>query len=138
MKDFIHQIVKDERGFIISSELVIIGTILVLGLVVGMTSLQTAVVEELTDRGSCRQFAEPVVPCFRLPKYRFWRMPNQSVEGRFWLHGRRCVELRNGCLRARGRYAREAVGRSWDAADVPGTDIAFSSLLSGTRCGLST
>ena len=51
MRDFIRQIASDERGFIISSELVIIGTILVLGLVVGMTTLQTALVEEFTDVG---------------------------------------------------------------------------------------
>ena len=51
MRDIIHHLVEDERGFIISSELVIIATILVLGLVVGMTILQTALIEEFTDVG---------------------------------------------------------------------------------------
>ena len=40
---------NDESGFILSAELVLISTILVLGLIVGLTSLQTAVVGELTD-----------------------------------------------------------------------------------------
>ena len=42
---------NDERGFLISAELVVIGTLLVLGLVVGLTSVQNAVVSELSDVG---------------------------------------------------------------------------------------
>ena len=39
----------DEAGFIISAELVLVATILVIGLIVGMVSLRNQVVEELVD-----------------------------------------------------------------------------------------
>lgn len=42
----------DQTGFIISAELVLISTILVLGLIVGLTSVQSAVVSELNDVGA--------------------------------------------------------------------------------------
>lgn len=41
----------DDHGFIISAELVIIATILVIGLVVGLSEVQSAVVHELNDVG---------------------------------------------------------------------------------------
>ncbi len=41
----------DERGFIVSAELVLIATILVIGLIVGMVSLRNQVVQELVDVG---------------------------------------------------------------------------------------
>ena len=40
---------KDEAGFIVSAELVLIATILVIGLIVGLSEVQTAVVHELND-----------------------------------------------------------------------------------------
>lgn len=40
---------SDEAGFIISAELVLIATILVIGLVVGLSEVQHAVVSELND-----------------------------------------------------------------------------------------
>ena len=40
---------SDERGFIITAELVLITTILVIGLIVGLSCVQAAVVGELTD-----------------------------------------------------------------------------------------
>lgn len=42
---------NDEAGIILSAELVLIATILVLGLVVGLVELQCAVVGELSDLG---------------------------------------------------------------------------------------
>jgi hypothetical protein len=39
----------DEAGFIVSAELVLISTLLVIGLIVGMSEVQHAVVEELND-----------------------------------------------------------------------------------------
>ena len=42
---------NDEAGFVVSSELVLIATILVIGLIVGLTSLRNQVVQELTDTG---------------------------------------------------------------------------------------
>ena len=43
------QLFADESGFIISSELVLIATVLVIGLVVGNTTLRDQVVTELAD-----------------------------------------------------------------------------------------
>jgi len=45
----IRQLLNDEAGFIVSAELVLVATILVLGLVVGLSQVQYAVVEELND-----------------------------------------------------------------------------------------
>lgn len=42
---------NDEAGFIISSELVLVATILVIGLIVGLSEVQHAVVAELNDVG---------------------------------------------------------------------------------------
>ena len=42
-------LLADETGFIVSSELVLIATILVIGLIVGMSEVQHAVVGELND-----------------------------------------------------------------------------------------
>lgn len=42
---------SDESGFIVSAELVLIATILVLGLIVGMTSVQNAIVFQLNNIG---------------------------------------------------------------------------------------
>ena len=43
---------NDEHGFIVSAELVLIGTILVLGMIVGLTELSYGINEELEDLGS--------------------------------------------------------------------------------------
>ncbi len=40
---------QDESGFIISAELVLVATLLVIGLIVGLSEIQYAVVEELND-----------------------------------------------------------------------------------------
>ncbi len=42
---------NDEAGFIISAELVIVATLLVVGLIVGLSEVQHAVVSELNDVG---------------------------------------------------------------------------------------
>ena len=42
---------SDEAGVIISAELVLVGTILVVGMIVGLVELQTSVVDELNDLG---------------------------------------------------------------------------------------
>lgn len=46
------QFAQDEAGFIVSSELVLIATIVVLAMVVGLTEVSYAVNEELEDVGS--------------------------------------------------------------------------------------
>lgn len=48
----VSQLWHDETGFVITAELILISTLLVLGLIVGMSSVQSAVVGELEDVGS--------------------------------------------------------------------------------------
>lgn len=45
----LRQLLNDEAGFIVSAELVLVATLLVLGLIVGMSQVQHAVNEELND-----------------------------------------------------------------------------------------
>lgn len=42
---------NDETGVILSAELVLVGTILVIGMIVGLVELQCSVVDELNDLG---------------------------------------------------------------------------------------
>ena len=51
MKKTAIQFWTDDGGFLISAELVLVATILVIGLVVGLVQLQSAVIHELTDIG---------------------------------------------------------------------------------------
>jgi len=46
------QLWRDDLGFIISAELVLIATILVIGMIVGLASLRDQVVQELGDVGA--------------------------------------------------------------------------------------
>ena len=50
--NLINQLRNDENGFVISAELVLVGTILVLGMIVGLTELSFNVNQELEDLGS--------------------------------------------------------------------------------------
>jgi hypothetical protein len=43
---------NDENGFVVSAELILVGTILVLGMIVGLSELSYGVNEELEDLGS--------------------------------------------------------------------------------------
>lgn len=45
----LRRIWKDEAGFVVSTELVLIATILVIGMVVGLATVRNAVVQELGD-----------------------------------------------------------------------------------------
>jgi hypothetical protein len=45
----LHRLWADEAGFVISTELVLVATVLVIGLVLGLTSLRNQVVQELGD-----------------------------------------------------------------------------------------
>lgn len=40
---------QDEAGFVVSSELVLVATLLVLGMIVGLSEVRNSVVQELTD-----------------------------------------------------------------------------------------
>ena len=52
MKNLWQRLLKDETGVIVSSELALVGTVGVLGMVVGLESVATAVTQELTDLSS--------------------------------------------------------------------------------------
>jgi len=49
MRHLIQTLWNDEGGMILSSEVVLVGTILVIGAIAGLTSLQYAVTHELND-----------------------------------------------------------------------------------------
>ncbi|MCP4788071.1 MAG: branched-chain amino acid aminotransferase [Fuerstiella sp.] len=51
MKIF-NALATDENGFIVSAEIVLVGTILVLGVIVGLTELSFGVNQELEDLGA--------------------------------------------------------------------------------------
>ncbi|MCG6157880.1 hypothetical protein [Rubinisphaera margarita] len=43
------QLLNDEAGFIVSAELILVATVVVLGLIVGLSEVQHAVVSEMND-----------------------------------------------------------------------------------------
>ena len=45
----LHRLWADEAGFVVSMELVLVATILVIGMVVGLVTVRDAVVQELAD-----------------------------------------------------------------------------------------
>ncbi len=47
----LRKLLQDESGFIVSAELVLVATLLVIGLIVGLSEVQHAVVAELNDVG---------------------------------------------------------------------------------------
>ena len=47
--NLLRQMWRDEHGFVISSELVLVATILVIGMITGLTSVRDQVVQELAD-----------------------------------------------------------------------------------------
>lgn len=49
MRQLLKKLIEDQNGLIISSEIVLVGTILVLGSIVGLASLSHAVNHELND-----------------------------------------------------------------------------------------
>ncbi len=49
MKQMLMRLWSDDAGFVISTELVLVATILVLGVIVGLTTVRDAVVQELGD-----------------------------------------------------------------------------------------
>ena len=47
--NFLKTIWKDERGFIASTDLILIGTVLILGSIVGLATMRDEIVQELGD-----------------------------------------------------------------------------------------
>jgi Flp pilus assembly pilin Flp len=48
----LQKLLRDERGFVISAELVLVATLLVVGLIVGLSEVQHSMVAELNDVGN--------------------------------------------------------------------------------------
>jgi len=55
MRQLLNQLMKDQNGMILSSEIVLVGTILVLGSIVGLVSVSSAVNHELNDCANAYQ-----------------------------------------------------------------------------------
>ena len=49
MRKFLNQLWQDEHGFIVSSELIFVATLLVIGMVTGLTTVRDQVLGELGD-----------------------------------------------------------------------------------------
>ena len=49
IKNCLQQLWQDEAGFVVSTELILIATILVIGVIVGLTTVRDQVVQELGD-----------------------------------------------------------------------------------------
>ena len=49
MKNLVMRLWRDEAGFVVSTELILIATIVVIGLITGLTTVRDAVVTELAD-----------------------------------------------------------------------------------------
>ncbi len=52
MNTLLSQLMADEAGFIVSAELVLVATILVLGMIVGLSEVANGINQELEDVGS--------------------------------------------------------------------------------------
>lgn len=52
MTTLMNRLLQDENGFLMSAELILLGTIVVLGLVVGLTEISFAINNELEDVAS--------------------------------------------------------------------------------------
>ncbi|MBW3542232.1 MAG: branched-chain amino acid aminotransferase [Planctomycetes bacterium] len=67
MTTLLKSLARDEAGFIVSSELVLVGTIAVLSMLVGLSEVSNAVNEELEDVaaafGSINQSFKYSLPC---------------------------------------------------------------------------
>lgn len=49
MKNLLRHFLRDDAGFVISSELVLVATILVIGMIAGLNTVKDSVVQELGD-----------------------------------------------------------------------------------------
>lgn len=71
----------DDRGFIISAELVLVLTIAVLGMVVGLTAVRDAVVNELNDLAHAFGAVNQSYSVTGLRKARWWNEVHAWVAG---------------------------------------------------------
>ena len=93
---------EDDAGFIISAELVLVATILVISMVVGLVCIRNQVVQELIDVGQaigsiCQTYAYTGIDTPYDQKYGY-------VSGSFYL------DVRDYCQPAHGQHAGEPAG----------------------------
>lgn len=82
---------NDEAGFIISAELVLVATILVIGLILGMTSLRNQIVQELVDVGQAIGSLSQ--------SYAFMGTFKQNVA---WTDGSAYIDIKDFCQTSQG------------------------------------
>lgn len=52
MRTLFAQLLRDDRGFVVSTELILVSTIVVIGTIVGLAAYRDALVQELGDTGA--------------------------------------------------------------------------------------
>jgi Flp pilus assembly pilin Flp len=105
MKNLLAEVMRDESGLILSAELVLILTICVLGIVVGLVQVQTAVVSEFQDLALA---FSSLNQSFTTPSFfgcRKWRCGATSFTA-----GSGFIDIFDGCI-----------GSSWNGGAVGGS-----------------
>lgn len=117
MSALFRRLYAEEAGFIISAEIVIILTIGVIGMVVGLSSLQNALISEFADLGLAFQALNQ---SYSTPSYRgcmkWWGWGGRTS----WVAGSAFIDVYDGCagygtnaayeIYGYGGYALPAVG----------------------------
>ncbi|MBX3441680.1 MAG: hypothetical protein KF774_04675 [Planctomyces sp.] len=80
----VSRLLHDEQGFIVSAELVLVATILVIGLIVGLSEIQHAVVSELNDVGDAIGSVNQSFFYSGFSKRDFWRVHAVSYGSAFY------------------------------------------------------
>lgn len=96
MTAILRSLMRDEAGLILSAELVIILTVAVLGMIVGLVNLQTAILGEFTDLGLAFQSLNQ---SYYTPSYRgCWKWWGPTS----WVAGSRFYDYYDGCVGGAG------------------------------------
>ena len=105
MTALFRRLATDEAGLILSAELVIILTVAVLGMVVGLVSVQHAVLSEFADLGLAFQSLNQ---SYGTPSYRgCWKWWGGRTS---WYSGSSFIDLYDGCAATVSGYSGDIVG----------------------------
>ena len=98
----VNRLWRDENGFIVSSELVLLASVIVISLLVGMQTVRDAIVQELADVGqaigvvSQTYWYSGVAGRFSYAAgSRFYDQPDQGESN--WCNNRNCVSVCIAC-----------------------------------------
>jgi Flp pilus assembly pilin Flp len=105
MKNLLAEVMRDESGLILSAELVLILTICVLGIVVGLVQVQTAVVSEFQDLALAFSSLNQSYSTVTFMGCRKWRWGATSFTA-----GSGFIDIFDGCI-----------GSSWNGGMVGGS-----------------